>query len=122
MDLDVAAAVKGHSLLESLDCTYYVAILCDATSAFCLDTSSSSELNSVILHCAQQMCSLGKHMIMAACCTTARDGLYENMHESKKLHVRLLQIRNPHGHGEWTGDWSDQSSKWTTTKIREFGL
>merc|ERR1711988_1632990 len=28
--------------------------------------------------------------------------------------VRLVRIRNPHGVGEWTGEWSDQSSAWTT--------
>ncbi len=27
--------------------------------------------------------------------------------------VRLLKIRNPWGHGEWEGDWSDNSTKWT---------
>ncbi|KAG7351855.1 calpain family cysteine protease [Nitzschia inconspicua] len=27
--------------------------------------------------------------------------------------VRLLRIRNPHGQGEWKGDFSDKSSKWT---------
>jgi len=27
--------------------------------------------------------------------------------------VRLLRIRNPHGVGEWTGDWSDASAKWS---------
>ena len=26
---------------------------------------------------------------------------------------RLIQIRNPWGHKEWTGDWSDDSNKWT---------
>ena len=26
--------------------------------------------------------------------------------------TRLLRIRNPHGVGEWTGDWSDSSAKW----------
>ena len=28
--------------------------------------------------------------------------------------VRLLKIRNPHGQGEWKGDWSDQSIQWQT--------
>lgn len=27
---------------------------------------------------------------------------------------RLMCIRNPWGRGEWTGDWSDSSEKWTT--------
>lgn len=27
--------------------------------------------------------------------------------------LRLLKIRNPWGDQEWTGDWSDKSSKWT---------
>jgi len=38
------------------------------------------------------------------------------------LGVRLLQIRNPWGHGEWTGDWSDFSPKWTQTAKQEFGI
>jgi len=42
--------------------------------------------------------------------------------ESKKLGVRLLEIRNPWGHGEWTGDWSDFSPLWTQTAKQEFGL
>jgi len=25
----------------------------------------------------------------------------------------LLKLRNPWGHKEWMGDWSDKSSKWT---------
>eukprot|EP00930_Biecheleria_cincta_P054773 TRINITY_DN4117_c0_g3_i1.p1 TRINITY_DN4117_c0_g3~~TRINITY_DN4117_c0_g3_i1.p1 ORF type:complete len:1072 (-),score=160.66 TRINITY_DN4117_c0_g3_i1:138-3233(-) len=27
--------------------------------------------------------------------------------------LRLVRVRNPHGVGEWTGDWSDRSSAWT---------
>lgn len=27
---------------------------------------------------------------------------------------KLMQIRNPWGRGEWIGDWSDDSDKWTT--------
>ena len=26
---------------------------------------------------------------------------------------KLVQLQNPHGHGEWQGDWSDESPKWT---------
>ena len=26
--------------------------------------------------------------------------------------VRLLKIRNPHGKGEWKGEWSDKSKIW----------
>ena len=28
--------------------------------------------------------------------------------------VRLVNMRNPWGNGEWSGDWSDSSSKWNT--------
>lgn len=28
--------------------------------------------------------------------------------------TNLIQLRNPHGGGEWTGDWSDNSEMWTT--------
>lgn len=31
---------------------------------------------------------------------------------------RLIKVRNPYGMKEWTGDWSDKSSKWTV-KTRE---
>jgi len=27
--------------------------------------------------------------------------------------VRLVKLRNPWGNTEWTGDWNDQSDKWT---------
>jgi calpain-15 len=27
--------------------------------------------------------------------------------------VKLLKLRNPWGHKEWMGDWSDKSDKWT---------
>ena len=27
--------------------------------------------------------------------------------------VRLVRIRNPQGVGEWNGDWSDASEKWS---------
>lgn len=35
--------------------------------------------------------------------------------------VRLLRIRNPHGVGEWTGEWSDNSSDWTENLARHLG-
>ena len=35
--------------------------------------------------------------------------------------VRLLKLRNPHGHVEWEGDWSDNSSKWTPKLRQELG-
>eukprot|EP01084_Bolivina_argentea_P169496 293815_1 len=42
--------------------------------------------------------------------------------ESAQLNVKLLEIRNPWGHGEWKGDWSDDSDKWTPLAKKEFGI
>jgi hypothetical protein len=35
---------------------------------------------------------------------------------------RLLQLRNPWGHFEWKGDWSDESDKWSSATEKELGL
>jgi len=34
---------------------------------------------------------------------------------------RILEIRNPWGEQEWTGDWSDKSDKWTPELKKELG-
>ncbi len=34
--------------------------------------------------------------------------------------IRLLHIRNPWGFKEWTGDWSDKSTKWTPELRQKF--
>ena len=31
----------------------------------------------------------------------------------KKVGKKLINLRNPWGHKEWLGDWSDKSEKWT---------
>jgi calpain-15 len=36
--------------------------------------------------------------------------------------VRLVQIRNPWGKKEWTGDWSDSSKLWTDHCKKQVGL
>jgi len=52
--------------------------------------------------------------------TEATDGLL-GKHVYSLLQVKrtkiggheLCQLRNPHAHGEWKGDWSDGSALWT---------
>ena len=34
----------------------------------------------------------------------------------------LIKLRNPWGSGEWIGDWSDSSKKWTDALKKEVGL
>ena len=34
-------------------------------------------------------------------------------------HLRLVQLRNPWGKGEWKGDWSGKSDKWTRNLIEQ---
>ena len=36
-----------------------------------------------------------------------------------KKGVMLVKLRNPWGRGEWIGDWSDQSDKWTVDLLAE---
>lgn len=45
-------------------------------------------------------------------------GAYEFVLNGEK--VRLIQIRNPWGCSEWTGEWSDNDPRWTTNLRREF--
>ena len=35
---------------------------------------------------------------------------------------KLLKMRNPWGHGEWKGDWSDESDKWTDELKEQLGV
>jgi len=38
---------------------------------------------------------------------------YSVISASEYNNVKLLKIRNPWGHFEWEGDWSDKSDLWT---------
>lgn len=35
--------------------------------------------------------------------------------------VKLAKVRNPWSRGEWNGDWSDNSGKWTDALKKEAG-
>jgi hypothetical protein len=39
-------------------------------------------------------------------------GVFEVFTEERGI-FKLLKIRNPHGKGEWVGDWGDDSYLWT---------
>mgnify|MGYP000926542078 CR=1 FL=1 len=36
--------------------------------------------------------------------------------------LQLLKLRNPWGHKEWMGDWSDKSDKWTEALKKQVGF
>lgn len=40
------------------------------------------------------------------------------IHTSTEGKIKLVRMRNPWGHHEWDGEWSDKSSKWTP-KLRK---
>ena len=46
-------------------------------------------------------------------------GVYEVNYRGN---TRLIHIRNPWGSGEWTGDWRDNDSKWTSALRKQVGL
>ena len=37
--------------------------------------------------------------------------------DKKTEELRLLLLRNPWGHGEWKGDWSDGSRMWDKREV-----
>lgn len=45
---------------------------------------------------------------------------FEFDHQGEPL--KLLKLRNPWGHQEWSGDWSDQSPKWTPQLRDKLGM
>jgi calpain-15 len=44
------------------------------------------------------------------------------VHTLKEQGITLVQMRNPWGHYEWKGDWSDKSELWTDELKEEVGL
>ena len=42
--------------------------------------------------------------------------------EHEGSEIKLFKLRNPWGSGEWTGDWSDNSEKWTDELKEKVGF
>ena len=42
-------------------------------------------------------------------------------YEKDDSYLDLIKVRNPWGEGEWNGDWSDKSNKWTPELKKYFG-
>ena len=47
-------------------------------------------------------------------------GVYEL--EGTRGREKVVRLRNPWGNGEWNGDWSDSSSRWTSALKNKMGL
>ena len=47
-------------------------------------------------------------------------GVYEL--DGSRGKEKVVRLRNPWGNGEWNGDWSDSSSKWTSALKNKMGL
>ena len=43
-------------------------------------------------------------------------------YEKDDSYLDLIKVRNPWGEGEWNGDWSDKSNKWTPELKKYFGF
>lgn len=42
-----------------------------------------------------------------------------DLKEVKNINENIIKLRNPWGHKEWVGDWSDESEKWTEDLRKE---
>ena len=78
------------------------------------------DINNCIMTCfiREKNNDLNKYGLICNHCfslITAKEGIVN------KEKVRLLQLRNPFGEGEWNGDYSDSSDKWTSEAKKIFG-
>ena len=78
---------------------------CENNNHIICGSSQSAETNK----------ELESHGIVSLHAYTIRELVEFTISEGR---IRLIKMRNPWGHKEWDGEWSDKSSKWND-KLRK---
>lgn len=60
------------------------------------------------------LCGSHAYSVLSVREITLRDGHQHRFGGGGLRTERLVHVRNPHGVGEWNGDWSDRSGKWAS--------
>jgi len=91
------ALKDAHGTLQVQPDAMWVQLMDAATSGYLIGAGSNSGSDTTMVQGIAQ----GHAYVVVRVFTDA------------KQTERLVQLQNPHGHGEWEGDWSDTSDKWT---------
>lgn len=73
--------------------------------------TKAKEKNFLIVAASEFENQTAQSGIVSAHCYSVLDLKIVSLKENNE--ERIIKLRNPWGHKEWTGDWSDDSDKWT---------